>query len=83
MSGPALDIRQLKKGSRYLVSRDFADFYHNRFTQGEMLTFLESHFLPYHGGYTVVFKERNLYLQEDENALMLDSLGDYLSLVAE
>lgn len=48
-----------------------------------MLTFLEVNFLPYHGGYTVVFKEKNLYLQEQENAEMLDALGNYLSLVAE
>jgi hypothetical protein len=83
-SGPdhiAMDIHSLKKGSQYRVQQDFHDYYRNRFTKGEQLTLVETHFLPYHGGYTVVFKERTLYLQEEENATILDSFGEYLSLV--
>lgn len=83
MSGSLIDLSQLRKTSRYRITRDFVDFYNNPFRQGEILTFMELHFLPYHGGYTVVFKERNLYLQEQENADILDALGDYLSPVAE
>ena len=71
----------LESLSAIQVQRDFADFYHNQFTQGEILTFVEYHFLPYHGGYTVVFKERTLYLQEEVNSDILGSLGDYLRLV--
>jgi hypothetical protein len=82
MSSP-IDIHNLKKGSQYSVRRDFADFYHNQFTQGERLTYVESHFLPYHGGHTVVFKERTLYLQEEENSNILGALGDYLSLITQ
>ena len=78
MSGFPTDIRDLKQGSRYRVQRDFADYYQNQFTQGELLTFVESHFLPYHGGYTVVFKERTLYFQEEANSSILASLGDFL-----
>jgi hypothetical protein len=77
------DIHALEKSVRYQVRRDFTDYYHNQFIQGEILTFVESHFLPYHGGYTVVFKERNLYLQEQEYAHILDCLGDYLDPVIE
>ena len=80
MSYDPKDIRQLKKTSRYKVNQDFIDFYGNQFRQGEMLTFVGYHFLPYHGGYTIVFQERNLYLQEQENIEILDSLSDYLSL---
>jgi hypothetical protein len=76
-----MDIHSLKKSAQYRVLQDFHDYYHNPFTKGEQLTFVESHFLPYHGGYTVVFKERTLYLQEEENANILDSFGEYLSLV--
>jgi hypothetical protein len=83
MSRSPTDLSQLRKTSRYRVIRDFVDFYNNPFRQGEILTFVEVHFLPYDGGYTVVFKERNLYLQEQENAAILDALGDYLSLVAK
>ena len=71
-------IHDLKQGAKYRVQRDFADYYQNQFTQGELLTFIESHFLPYHGGYTVVFKERTLYLQEEANSNILGSLGDFL-----
>jgi hypothetical protein len=83
MGHTSKDIHYLKKASRYRVSRGFADFYNNQFTPGEILTFVEYHFLPYHGGYTIVFQERNLYLQEQENAHILDSLGDYLSSVTD
>ena len=82
MSGSSTDIRDLRKDVQYRIQRDFADFYHNQFTQGELLTFVEFHFLPYHGGYTVVFKERTLYLQEEVNSDILGSLGDYLRLEA-
>jgi hypothetical protein len=78
MSRVPKDIHSLEKSVRYRVRQDFTDYYHNRFLQGEILTFVEYHFLPYHGGYTVVFQERNLYLQEQENANILDDLADYL-----
>lgn len=51
--------------------------------QGELLTFVGSHFLPYYGGYTVVFKERTLYLQEEGNSNILGSLGDFLQVEKE
>ena len=76
-----MDIHSLRQGLQYRVLQDFHDYYRNSFTTGEQLTFIKSHFLPYHGGYTVVFKERTLYLQDEENANILDSLGEYLSLV--
>ena len=83
MSSASTNIRDLRKDVQYRIQRDFADFYHNQFTQGELLTFVEFHFLPYHGGYTVVFKERTLYLQEEVNSDILGSLGDYLRLEAQ
>ena len=83
MSKIPLDIHRLEKAAQYQVCQTFTDFYHNLFNEGEKLTFVQFHFLPYHGGYTIVFKERNLYLQEEENANILNSLGDYLSLTSE
>lgn len=83
MSDESIDIHQLKKSSRYRVRQSFTDFYQNQFKEGEILTFLEHHFLPYHGGHTVVFQERNLYLQEDENADILDSFATYFTLVED
>ena len=75
-----MEIKDLRKDFQYRIQRDFADFHHNQFMQGELLTFVESHFLPYHGGYTVVFKERTLYLQEEVNSDILGSLEYYLRL---
>jgi hypothetical protein len=83
MDGGPMDIHKLKKGSQYRVRQNFADYYHNQFTEGERLTFLESHFLPYHGGYTVVFEEKILYLQEEANSNILSALRDYLSIATE
>ena len=79
MSKIPLDIHSLEKEAQYKVGQTFTDFYQNLFHKGETLTFVELHFLPYHGGYTIVFKERSLYLQEQENASILNSLGDYLT----
>ncbi|HEU4743965.1 MAG TPA: hypothetical protein VFS61_01970 [Anaerolineales bacterium] len=78
-----MDIRDLREGFHYRIQRDFADFHHQQFTQGELLTFVESHFLPYHGGHTVVFKEKTLYLQEEVNSGILGSLEQYLRLETE
>ena len=83
MRDSSIAIQDLKMYSQYRVLQDFVDFYQNQFRQGELLTFVELHFLPYHGGYTLVFQERSLYLQEEANSSILGSLEDYLRLVAE
>jgi hypothetical protein len=77
MQASSLDISQLNSSAQYMVLRTFTDFYHNEFREGEILTFLENHFLPYHSGYTIVFREKTLFLQEQENADILNSFGAY------
>ena len=74
-----VDIYTLEKGATYVVNRMFTDFYGNVFSPGEMLTYVERHFVPYHGGHTLVFKERGIYLQEEENQDIIDRFADYLS----
>ena len=74
-----VDIYTLEKGTTYVVNRTFIDFYGNVFSPGETLTYAERHFLPYHGGHTIVFKERSIYLQEEENKDIIDSFAEYLS----
>jgi len=73
----------LRKDFQYRVRQDFADYYQNQFRQGELLTFVESHFLPYHGGHTLVLKEKTLYLQEEVNSNVLGALGEYLRLATD
>lgn len=77
MHASSLDMSQLNSSAQYMVLRTFTDFYHNEFREGEILTFLEYNFLPYHGGYTIVFHEKTLYLQEQVNANILNSFGAY------
>ena len=74
-----VDIYTLEKGATYVVAKTFTDFYGNVFSPGEILTYAERHFLPYDGGHTIVFKERNIYLQEEENREIIDSFAQYLS----
>ncbi len=73
------DMYTLEPGAVYSVRRPFTDFYGNVFSPGETLTYVERHFLPYHGGHTIVFRERNIYLQEDENRDIVDSFSEFLS----
>lgn len=63
---------------QYRVVRSFMDYYGNSFNQGDVLRFRERHFLPYHGGHTVIFEERALYLQEKVNAEILDNFSEYI-----
>jgi len=66
-------------GERYRVERPFADYHGNRFEAGEILRFKERHFLPYHGGHTLVFDERSMYLQEEEHASILGEFAKYVA----
>ena len=75
-----LSIHTLEKGVVYVVTTPFTDYYSNEFTKGEQLTFVQRNFSPYQGGYTVVFKEKTLYLQEDVNRDIIDSFDDHLQI---
>jgi hypothetical protein len=68
----------MEAGGAYRVMQSFVDFHGNQFRRGEVLRFNERHFLPYHGGHTVSFDERSMYLQEEQNAVILANFSDYL-----
>ena len=69
----------LVPGRVYRIAQSFSDCYSNRFEQGELLRFQQRHFLPYHGGHTLVFEERSIYLQEDQNRPILDNFAQYVA----
>ena len=71
----------LVQGAEYQVVQTFTDHYGNEFRRGEHLRFKERHFLPYHGGHTIVFDQRPLYLQEEVNAPILENFSDYIARV--
>jgi len=68
----------LVQGVEYQVIQTFTDYYQNQFQQGELLRFKERHYLPYHGGHTIVFDQRSLYLQDDENAAIISNFAEYV-----
>lgn len=71
-------VYDLRRGRRYVVVQGFTDYHGGRFEAGERLTFRRHDYLPYHGGHTVVFDERTVYLQDEENAEVLGKLRDYI-----
>lgn len=71
----------LVSGAEYRVVQSFRDHYSNQFERGEILRFKERHFLPYHGGHTIVFDTRSLYLQESENEELLANFSNYIERV--
>jgi len=73
-----MTVYDLVKGRSYEVVRELRDFYGGVFPVGQRLVFTEYHFLPYHGGYTVVFGPVSMYLQEEANADILDQFDEYL-----
>jgi hypothetical protein len=65
----------------YQVVQSFTDYYGNTFEQGQRLRFKQRHFQPYHGGHTIIFAERPLYLQEDQNRDILENFSEYIAQV--
>lgn len=74
-------IDDLKQNRRYTVKQSFVDYHGNHFEVGEILTFQKKDYLPYHGGHTMFFAERTLYLQDEEQAEILQGLWTYLEPV--
>ncbi|HYW74517.1 MAG TPA: DUF3601 domain-containing protein [Pyrinomonadaceae bacterium] len=72
-------VYNLIPGSEYRVRQSFRDYYGNEFREGELLRFKERHFLPYHGGHTIIFDARTLYLQEEANQDILDRFSQFVS----
>jgi hypothetical protein len=80
--GP-LTLHGLRIGRTYRVRRAFDDHEHNHFEAGELLTFRDQSFVPYHGGYTLGFVERPMFLQETENRDVIDAFGEHLEPVSD
>ncbi len=77
----ATGVYALRPGITYRVLRPFADCYGNRFMAGETLTFQGRNFIPYHGGHTLIFTPRTIYLQEELSAEILAEFEKYMAPV--
>ena len=75
-------VYDLARGTEYIVVESFTDYHGQRFLPGEHLRFRERHFLPYHGGHTLDFEPRAIYLQEEDQAHLLADLSRYLAPAA-
>ncbi len=71
-------IYGLVPGRKYRVVRGFTDFYGTVFEENEVLVFRGRNFLPYHGGHTITFDGKPLFLQEDQNRDILDNFSSYI-----
>lgn len=79
--GVKAGVYGLNPGVTYRVIRQIKDCYGDVFPVGTELLFVRRHFLPYHGGHTLVFRPRPMYLQEDLNAEVLERLDAYLEAI--
>jgi hypothetical protein len=75
-----LTIYTLEEGVVYTVTKPFTDYHQNKFAPGDKLTYAGRAFLPYHGGHTLFFKERCIYLQENDDVAIIDAFHAYLTL---
>jgi hypothetical protein len=75
-----LSIYTLEEGVIYTVTKPFTDYYQNHVALDTKLTYVGRAFLPYDGGHTLFFKEQNIYLQENDDAAIIDSLHEHLTI---
>lgn len=73
----------LHPGETYRVIREIRDYHGGIFPVGTELTFVQRNYLPYHGGHTVVFRPRPMYLQDETDADVLNDLESYLEVAAD
>ncbi len=78
-----INFYRLVSGECYVIVKPFTDYYGNHFAAGEKLVFVQKHFLPYDGGHTLVFRERRMYLQEDEQGEIIENFNDYLAVASD
>ena len=71
-------VYDLVPGVEYVVLRPFVDYHQQSFETHQRLRFIGRAFLPYHGGHTLFFEGRAMYLQEEQNADIIDGFARFL-----
>ncbi len=72
-----LTAYRLQPQKTYRVLQGFTDFHGGSFVAGQVMRFIEQHFVPYHGGYTLMFQPTPLYLQENQQSEILTNFDLY------
>jgi hypothetical protein len=75
---PVVTIYTLIPGVVYVVRQPFSDYYGNAFREHERLRFRTRSFVPYHGGHTLEFEERPMYLHEEANADVIEGFARFV-----
>ena len=74
-------ITDLVVGETYVVVRPFRDFHGTLVQVGDRQTFEGYSFLPYDGGFTVRFRQETLYLQQEDQAEVVEHAERFLQPV--
>jgi hypothetical protein len=75
-----VSIHTLRPGVVYVVVKPFQDYHGDRFEPGARLTFVGRSFMPYHGGHTLTFRERTMWLQETDDRDLIDAFDQHLAV---
>lgn len=80
-----VNIRSLVPGAAICIVKKFRDCTGNEFEEGMLLHFTHRHYLPYHSGHTVYFREATMYLcDDDETVAIVQNRGDeYFALTEQ
>jgi hypothetical protein len=71
-------VHNLKRGTKYRVSRSFIDANGKTFDVGRELTYCRWRYFPKHEEYTLEFEGAEILLSEIEHEDILTSLNEYL-----
>lgn len=72
-----MDVYNLRRGMIIRITNPFRDYQGQEFHCGAILHFEERHFLPYHAGHTLIFKQGSMYLcDNDDTAAIVQNQGD-------
>jgi len=74
-----VNVWNLKPGAAIRIVKTFRDRTDNEFAEGRVLHFIGRHYLPYHSGHTVYFREATMYLCDDDetSAIVENRDGEY------
>ncbi len=72
-----LTVNRLQPQKSYRVLQGFTDFHGGLFEAGQIMRFTGQHFVPYHGGYTLMFQPAPVYLQENQHQEILTNFDLY------
>jgi hypothetical protein len=75
---PSLTVWDFTPGMIFRINRTFKDCYGQELQEGEVLHFLERDYLPYHGGHTLKFAEKTIYLSDnyESDLPIIDNSGN-------